>query len=323
MKGGRWFFGRACLRLPLRTLLFLHLLCSAAIAGTPGGTCPGDCNVDWRVEVDELVQGLAILLGRDSLDLCLPLDANGDTEIHIDEMVTAIDRSLHGCRVTPTPTETPTSTVTPTATPTQPIGPRIVFLGVTLADDSLLTSNESTPDGVPIYNIPVRSGFSLVVEARRGLSGKAVGDRAFDGFGPPDLQIQTTSQLGNGSEIVCDDGLPNPGGVPPINPPSFDDSPDVIDRLNDLGCRFINGSGDPSGRNCTEQACIRFETGQFGCVSEEAERQFCGLMTAALSFPLGETLVSARVLDADGNSGPVALLVLRIGPTTPTPVPGG
>jgi hypothetical protein len=288
------------------------------MAGTPEGTCPGDCNVDWRVEIDELVEGLDILLGRDPLDLCLPLDSDQDGTIHVDEIVTAIDRSLNGCRVTPTPTDTPTETPTPTSTatvsPTPPIGPAIVFFGVTLGDDSPLASSGSTPDGIPIYRIPIRSGFSLVVEVDRGLSGKAIGDRAFDGFGAPDLQVQTTSPLGNGSEIVCDNGMLNPGGVPATNPPRFDDSPEVIDRLNDLGCRFLNGAGFPNARNCTEQACIRFETGQFGCMSGDAELQFCGLMTAPLSFPLGETLVSARVLDADENAGPVRQMILRIGP---------
>jgi hypothetical protein len=305
--------------------LLMHLSSSTAAAGTFGATCPGDCNVDWRVDVHELVQGLGILLGKDLLDLCRPLDSNDDQELRIDELVAAVDRSLNGCRETPTPTDTPTETPTPTPTatltPTPPIGPRIVFFGVTLADDSLLDSREMSPDQIPIFTLPVHSGFSLVVEAERGLSGLPVGDRTFDLFGVPDLQIQATSQLGDGSEMVCDDDMENPGGVPAVDPPRFDDSARVIGALNDLGCRFLDGLGLPNARNCTEQACIRFETGQFGCRSEDAERQFCGVITAALSFPLGETLVSARVLDADGNVGPVERLIVRI--ARPTPVPGG
>lgn len=325
---GRWLRGRTCTLFALWlagiTASALPLSGSVARAGTTGSRCPGDCNVDWRVDVDELVQGIRILLGESTIDRCPPLDANGDVDVNIEDLVTAIDRSLRGCRETPTPTVTPTETPTPTPTatdtPTPLIGPRIVFFGLILPDDSLRDPTEVGADGVPIYELPIHSGFSLVVEAERGISGEPVGDSSYEPFGVPALQVQTTSQLGNGSEDVCDDGMENPGGVPAINPPRFDD-PEVTGVLNDLGCRFVNGRGLPTARNCSEQACIRFETGQYGCESEDAERQFCGLMTASLSFPFGETLVSARVLDADDNPGPVARLIVRI--VLPTPNPSG
>jgi hypothetical protein len=298
----------------------ITFLCgSMVVAGMGESTCPGDCNVDWRVDVDELVQGLGILLGRDLLDLCPPLDSDDDAEVHIDEFVTAIERSLNGCRRTATPTETPT--VTATATPTAVAGPEIVFFGVTLADDSLLEPAEMQPGEPPVYHLLFGSRFSLVVEARADnpcscspLGCECVGSRTFDYPDAPDLQIQTTRPLGNGSAEVCDAGMENPGGVPAIDPPRFDDSPEVVEVLNDLGCRFIDGAGFPTGRGCSDQGCIRFETGEFGCHSPRAKMQFCGLVNVATEFPPGDTMVSARVRDVDGNSGAVARLIVRIGP---------
>lgn len=293
-----------------------------AVAGSVDSTCPGDCNFDGRVEVDELVQGLAILLGKEALDLCPPLDSNQDEQLHIDELVTAVERSLNGCRGTPTPTDTPTETPTasPTATNTPIPGPEIVFFGVTFSDDSLVAPEEMEPGKPPVYRLNNPSGFSLVIEARA--SGpcsctprcECVGTRTFDFFGIPDLQVQTTRPLGNGSPEVCDNDMSNPGGVPGIETPLFDDSPEVAEVLNDLGCRFIDGNGLAKARGCTEQACIRFSTGEFGCQSPEAKFQYCGFMTAATTFPPGDTLVSARVLDVDGKPGPVAQLIIRIAP---------
>jgi hypothetical protein len=113
---------------------------------------------------------------------------------------------------------------------------------------------------------------------------------------------------------VCDDGMENPGGVPAVNPPRFDDSIEVREVMNDLGCRFIDGSGFPSARGCGDQACIRSESGEFGCYSPDAKLQFCGFMAAATAFPSGDTLVSLRVLDVDGVAGPVDSLIVRIAP---------
>ena len=300
-----------------------YLSASMAVAGTSESTCPGDCNVDWRVDIDELVQGIGILLGRAVPDLCRPLDVNDDTEVQLDELVTAIDRSLYGCRETPTPTDTPTETPTATATATPPplTGPDIVFFGITLADDSLLEPAETHPGEPPVYQLPFGSGFSVVVEARANapcscssIGCECVGPRTYDAFDGPDLQIQTTRPLGNGSAEVCDRSMENPGGVPAIDPPLFDDTPELVEVFNDLGCRFIDGAGFANGRGCSDQACIRFETGEFGCKSPRARLQFCGHMSAATMFPAGDTLVSVRVRNVDGIFGPISQLIVRIGP---------
>jgi hypothetical protein len=179
-------------------------------------------------------------------------------------------------------------------------------------DDTLIEPVGFDPSsGVPIFDRPFGFGFSILIEARPGSSGRPVARSSFNEFGRPDLQIQATRSLGNGSPAVCDVLPPDPGGVPGINPPSFGDSQVVSDRLNDLGCRFVDGAGNPTGRNCSE-GCVRFESGEFGCVETTATTQFCGLVARTIEFPLGETLITVRVRDTQGNLGRPAQLIVRI-----------
>jgi len=186
-----------------------------------------------------------------------------------------------------------------------------VFFGVLRPDDTLTEPSGETPEGVPIYERPFGFGFSIAVEARRGLSNRSIGNSTYNDFGRPDLQIEVTRPLGNGSAEVCDATPPDDGGVPAINPPSFGDTQLITDRLNDLGCRFLDGTGNPESRLCSE-GCVRFESGEFGCVSAEAVAQFCGLVARSIAFPAGDTLITVRVLDSLGNPGPPAQIVVRI-----------
>jgi hypothetical protein len=186
-----------------------------------------------------------------------------------------------------------------------------VFFGVLRPDDTLKEPDGTTPEGVPIYERLFGFGFSIVVEAARGLAKKDVGSSAFNDYGRPDLQIQVTRPLGNGSTVVCDALPPDAGGVPAINPPSFGDSQIITDRLNDLACRFVDGKGNPEGRQCSE-GCVKFESGDQGCMSSKTSFQFCALVSRTIEFPPGDTLVTVRVLDSVGNAGPPAQIVMRI-----------
>jgi hypothetical protein len=190
-----------------------------------------------------------------------------------------------------------------------------VFFGIIGPDAKWppLAPEDSTPDGIPIYDLPFGFSFSLVIEIVPGLSGRLPGSSSFVEGGPPDLQVQVTKPLGNGDPKVCDTEVPD-DGVPPIDPPSFADTAEVADRLNDLGCRFLNGEIEPTIRLCSqESACVFFEEGaRFGCVEPLATHQFCGLISEALAFPPGRTLVSARVLDEAGNPGPVSRIILDV-----------
>lgn len=60
--------------------------------------CPGDCNGDFMVSVDELVLGVDIVLGQRPLADCERLDAqNPDGEAAIDDAVAAVGAALSGC----------------------------------------------------------------------------------------------------------------------------------------------------------------------------------------------------------------------------------
>ena len=178
----------------------------------------------------------------------------------------------------------------------------------------MLLESSGTSNGLPVFEPAFGFGFSLVVEAKAGASRQRPGLSTFDSGGdPPDLQVQVNRPLGNASADVCDDMLPLLGGVPAIDPPEFSSEPSVADRINDLACRFIDGAGDRTGRQCGEfNACVLGLGGQFGCASPDGAVQYCGFIGSALTFPSGDTLVSVRVRDPSGNLGPLRQLIVRV-----------
>jgi len=60
--------------------------------------CGGDCDGDGRVSIDELVQGVDILLGNDDLASCLSLDVNRDGVGSVDELLRAVGDALDDCQ---------------------------------------------------------------------------------------------------------------------------------------------------------------------------------------------------------------------------------
>src|SRR5512143_1696693 len=110
-------------------LMLLALVVAAPAVGQP---CPGDCNLDGDVHIDELIVGVRIALLEDPIAACPAFDGNGDGTLAIDELIRAVASLLNGCpaAASPTPSETPspsptvtdtaTDTATPTATPTIP-----------------------------------------------------------------------------------------------------------------------------------------------------------------------------------------------------------
>lgn len=98
----------------------LVLLPSRAATSMAAG-CIGDCGGDGDVSIDELITGVNIALGNQSLASCPAFDGNGDGQVTIDELITGVNNALNGCPTAgPTPTSTPTltATTTPTVTPT-------------------------------------------------------------------------------------------------------------------------------------------------------------------------------------------------------------
>ncbi len=103
-------------------LLGLCLLASPARAGL--ASCPGDCNGNGEVTIDELITGVNIALGNAPVSNCPAFDRSGDGEVTIDDLIAAVNAALTGCPAGPTATATadaPTATATsgvPTATAT-------------------------------------------------------------------------------------------------------------------------------------------------------------------------------------------------------------
>ncbi len=237
---------------------------------------------------------------------------------------------------TPSRTATPTrtSTPSPTVSPTAALGPVVTFFGLTSQEDTLLPASGTNSDGITVFSRASGFGFSIVVEGARGASGAAVGWCALgipviDSFPPactphltnfPDLQIEASNPLGNGSPAVCDRTGPNAGGVPGIEPVSFAPTQTDIDAVNDLVCRFLDGSGRPVGRSSDQDACVQYvnngePTGQYGFADERSKMQFCGLITPVEQFPPGtDTTLTVRLRDVDGNVGAPAQIIIQVGP---------
>jgi len=64
---------------------------------TAGPSCAGDCDGSGKVGVNELVLGVNIALGRNSIDACRAFDRNNSNTITINELVTAVNAALDGC----------------------------------------------------------------------------------------------------------------------------------------------------------------------------------------------------------------------------------
>jgi hypothetical protein len=200
------------------------------------------------------------------------------------------------------------------------VGPIVTFAGLARADGQLTQPFGKDPAGIPIYRNPVGSGFVIVVEAKPGVSNVEVGRSIFkydpqDPTQRPDLEIEVNRPLGDGSEAVCDARPPKIGGIPAIDPPSFaEKNPKVSAALNDLSCRFETFIESNS-------SCTVAKAGEFSFVDpKESKVQFCMVVAHAWNFPDGDTLVSVRLRDVDGNPGPVTRFIVRRQPN-PTPPP--
>jgi hypothetical protein len=201
----------------------------------------------------------------------------------------------------------------PVASTEPAAGPVVGFMGVLRADETLLESTGVDAAGRPVYVRANPSGFVLAIDAKPGINGADVGFNAFrqDSSARPDLQVEVSRAIGNGSTKVCDDVQGDFGGVPGINPPSYADTQAITDALNDLACRFNDGTGTPGGR-FEDSACVQYPDGEFRFVDPEATVEFCGFISVPLQFPAGDTIVSARVLDVNGVPGPPSQIVIRI-----------
>jgi hypothetical protein len=62
--------------------------------------CPGDCDADRRLALDELIAGVRIASGTAALAGCSSLDADASASVEIHELVRAVDHAMNGCPAT-------------------------------------------------------------------------------------------------------------------------------------------------------------------------------------------------------------------------------
>jgi YVTN family beta-propeller protein len=63
----------------------------------PEDPCPGDCDGDEEVTVDEVVTAVRIAKDQDLMGECPPCDVNRDRHVTVDELVAAVRSALTGC----------------------------------------------------------------------------------------------------------------------------------------------------------------------------------------------------------------------------------
>jgi hypothetical protein len=186
---------------------------------------------------------------------------------------------------------------------------------VARADGRIIATIGPEDHGYLTYVRPP-SGFLIYIEAKPGISGRPVGSVTFnsDPTDPnvlPDLQLVTSRLLGNGSAAVCDVGpAPNQpiGGVPAVDPPMFGGTQTITNAINDLACRF--DARVSSGLACTRDPFQQVES----FVGQGSTVQFCTSagVGAEMAFPLGDTILTARVLDVVGQPGHPMSIVIRV-----------
>lgn len=124
-------------------------VCAAVLvagrAGGATGACPGDCNGDGIVTINEVIQGVTIALGQSPVSICPQIDQNGDGLVTVGELVVAVTALLDGCPPVPTATA---SRPTPTAQPSLTSSP-----AVTVTSTPTATATVNLPPVLPTASI--------------------------------------------------------------------------------------------------------------------------------------------------------------------------
>lgn len=66
-------------------------------ATPPPMSCPCDCDHSGTVTVDDIIRGVNIVLGNESLDHCLSLDRDHDDLVNVSDLVEAVNEALTSC----------------------------------------------------------------------------------------------------------------------------------------------------------------------------------------------------------------------------------
>ena len=81
------------------TAMLILLACASATANAQ--VCPGDCNDDKSVKINELIIGVNIALENEELGTCPSFNTNDNGKVDINELITAVNNALAGCFATP------------------------------------------------------------------------------------------------------------------------------------------------------------------------------------------------------------------------------
>jgi len=83
--------------------LALAMAALAILGSSPARACPGDCDGDGAVTVDELIRGvsLALELATTAPIRCSNFDQGGDPAVTVDEVTTAVNVALSSCPAPP------------------------------------------------------------------------------------------------------------------------------------------------------------------------------------------------------------------------------
>ncbi len=128
--------------------------------------CPGDCNGDGEVTIDEIIRGVNIALELSSLSTCSSLDLDGNGAVTVDEIIRSVNAALFGCSApastpnvltrtptvataTPQPKPSATPARTPTLTRTATVTPSTPSPTPTLPPASPTRTRTSTPSPSP------------------------------------------------------------------------------------------------------------------------------------------------------------------------------
>jgi hypothetical protein len=290
--------------------VLLAVLAAVAPARAARAQLPGDVNGNGTVAADDLT-ALAACIFNDAPSDCTEADVNVDGGIGSADATALVDVL-----------ETPVA-----------IGPVVTFFGLANAEGVLLDFTRQ--DGIPVYSSANGLQFLIVVEGSPGLSGAKVGlctfgvyDAVSNSCTPsctpdcntfPDLQIEASNPIGNGSPTVCDRAglVAKPGGVPGVDPITFDPTtnPNIISIVNDLACRFVDGTGSPRGR--TTYPCVKhLPSEEYGFADSRSTVEFCSSpISSAEQFPpSADTTLTVRLRDVDGNVGAPAQIIVHVGP---------
>jgi len=81
----------------LAAVAALSTLLSPAPMWAGEASCPGDCNGDGAVTVNELIVGVNIALGTTMVSACPQFDRDDDGAVSISEIIGAVQSALSGC----------------------------------------------------------------------------------------------------------------------------------------------------------------------------------------------------------------------------------